>query len=68
MDILPIRIIQNKYTYPTLTNDKGMVGSVLKMKDAEFIVKACNEYPELKKRIEVLEAEIKKFQEKKTNE
>jgi len=61
MVLLPLRIEQNKYTFPTIKNEKGMVGSVLRMDDAEFIIKACNEYSILKEKVKDLEAELNRI-------
>jgi hypothetical protein len=57
---LPWRIEYPKMCFPTIMSCNGMVGSVLTEKDAEYIAKACNEYPVLLEKIRELENKDKK--------
>lgn len=61
--LLPVWITQTTKTYPTIKNAQGMVGSVLNIENAKYIVKAANEYPELKNRNLELEIENKRLRE-----
>lgn len=61
-------ITQSRYTFPTLTSDKGMVGTVRKMEDAEYIINAVNQYPELLQKIKRLEEENRRLKEATINE
>lgn len=61
--LLPLSITESNKTYPTIKNAQGMIGSVLNIENAKYIVKAANEYPELKNRILELEIENKRLRE-----
>lgn len=68
---MKLKITQTKYTFPTLkdaTEERGMIGSILKMEDAKYIVQAVNEYTVLTERVKALEEENKRLKEAAGNE
>lgn len=68
MELWPIWITQTRYTFPTLTNKNGMIGTIRKMEDAKYVANIINEHPILKKKIEELEEENKRLKEAAGNE
>lgn len=55
---LPVTVQYNKHCFPTLMNEDGMIGSILKERHAEHVAKACNEYPVLLEKIKTLEEKL----------
>lgn len=54
-------VIEYKRMYPAIHKDGKYDGCILNEQDARYVVQACNEYPELLKRVAELEEENRKL-------